>query len=628
MTPPDGTEHAGRFDLGNCSIPRMYIARAHTASVNPVTNIRNPMLRPLLKPYVRGLSIGGIAVLLEGVANLMEPWPLKMVIDYVLRPKPTHGWLGDIVTYAVGADRYKILTLAAAAVLIIATISAICSYLEKLIATNVAQLIMHDLRRMVYGHIQWLSLAYHARKQTGDLISCLTSDIDAIQSFIASGLLSGFVSIISLLGMAVLMFCVNWRLSLAALSLSPVLFMVVFHYTRRIKAASSAMRKKEGEIVSLIQEILSSTRLVKAFAREDHEQRRFERESLGSLEIAMQVRRMKVMLPPAVDLIVAAGTGTVLLLGGHMALRGAISAGSLILFIWYLGRMYKPMRDLSKIADAYAKAATGYDRIKDVLANDSDVRDLPGARAIAALRGEIEFDRVSFSYEPGCPVLKQVSLTIPAGRTAALVGPTGAGKTTLVSLLARFYDPSDGAVRIDGADVKAFQQKSLRRNISFVLQETVLFHGPIWYNIAYGKPDASRGEIVRAAEMANASEFIDRMAQGYDTVVGERGETLSGGQRQRIAIARAIICNAPILILDEAATGLDPVSERLVFEALNRLMAGKTSIVISHRFETVRSADAIFVLKSGELVERGRHEELLKSNGLYADLHRHHVKGT
>ena len=606
----------------------MYIARALTASVNLVRYTRNQMLRSLLKPYVRDLSIGGIAVLFEGVANLMEPWPLKMVIDNVLRSKPTHGWLGDLVTYAAGTDRHAILKLAGAAVLIIATISAICSYLEKLLATNLAQLIMHDLRRTVYGHIQWLSLAYHARKQTGDLISCLTSDIDAIQSFIASGLLSGFVSIISLLGMAVLMFCLNWRLSLAALSLSPVLFMFVFHYTRRIKAASSAMRKKEGEIVSLIQEILSSTRLVKAFAREDHEQRRFERESLGSLEIAMQVRRMKVMLPPAVDLIVAAGTGTVLLVGGHMALRGAISAGSLILFIWYLGRMYKPMRDLSKIADAYAKAATGYDRIQNVLANDSDVRDLPGARAIAALRGEIEFDRVSFSYEPGCPVLKQVSLKIPAGRTAALVGPTGSGKTTLVSLLARFYDPNEGAVRIDGADVKDFQQKSLRRNISFVLQETVLFHGPIWYNIAYGKPDASRAEIVRAAEMANAREFIDRMAQGYDTIVGERGETLSGGQRQRIAIARAIVCNAPILILDEAATGLDQVSERLVFEALNRLMEGKTSIVISHRFETVRSADAIFVLKAGELVEQGRHEELLNSNGLYADLHRHHVKGT
>jgi subfamily B ATP-binding cassette protein MsbA len=327
-------------------------------------------------------------------------------------------------------------------------------------------------------------------------------------------------------------------------------------------------------------------------------------------------------------MIVAAASGTVLLVGGRMALGGAISAGSLILFIWYLGRMYKPMRELSKIADAYAKAAAAYERIEDVLANDSDVRDLPGARPVVALRGEIEFDRVSFCYKPGYPVLKRVSLAISPGQTTALVGPTGSGKTTLVSLLARFYDPNEGTVRIDGVDVKFFQQKSLRHHISFVLQETFLFHGPIWYNIAYGNPDASRAAIVRAAEMANASEFIERMAQGYDTIVGERGETLSGGQRQRIAIARAIICNPPILILDEATAGLDPASERLVFTALGRLMEGKTSIVISHRLENAKAANAIVVLNGGEIVEQGQHEELLRNGGLYAELHRDELRLT
>ena len=327
------------------------------------------------------------------------------------------------------------------------------------------------------------------------------------------------------------------------------------------------------------------------------------------------------MLPPAVDIIVAASTGLVLLVGGRMALRGAISAGSLVLFIWYLGRMYKPMRDLSKVADGYAKASSGFERIREVLASDHEVRDIPGARPVSALRGEIELDRVRFSYQAGYPVLKQVSLRIQPGQVAALVGPTGSGKTTIVGLIARFYDPDSGVVRIDGTDVKQFQQKSLRRHISFVLQETLLFRGPVWYNIGYGNPDAGRAEIVRAAELANAHEFIARMPQGYDTVIGERGDTLSGGQRQRIAIARAVICDAPILILDEAAAGLDASSEKLVFDALDRLMQGKTSIVISHRLANVYSADKIFVLKGGEIVEQGRHDELLRNGGTYTELH-------
>ena len=304
-----------------------------------------------------------------------------------------------------------------------------------------------------------------------------------------------------------------------------------------------------------------------------------------------------------------------------MALAGTLSSGSLVLFIWYLGKMYKPMRDLSKMTDAYAKAVSGYDRIKDVLAAGKDVLDLPSAGPAPAFRGEIEFDHVTFSYREDCTVLKDLSLKVQPGQVAALVGPTGSGKTTVVSLIARLYDPERGAVRIDGVDVKLFQQRSLRSQIAFVLQETLLFRGSVSYNIAYGKPDASPADILRAAKLANAHEFIERMPQGYDTIVGERGVTLSGGQRQRIAIARAIICDAPILILDEPSTGLDSASEALVFEALDRLMKGRTSIVIAHRLATVQSADVIFVLKSGQIVQRGTHEELLSAGGLYADLY-------
>jgi subfamily B ATP-binding cassette protein MsbA len=263
----------------------------------------------------------------------------------------------------------------------------------------------------------------------------------------------------------------------------------------------------------------------------------------------------------------------------------------------------------------------GYERIQEILETDHEIKDLPGARQAPTLRGEIELGNVSFSYEPNCPILKQVSLTVEPGQVAALVGPTGAGKTTIINLIPRFYDPDTGTVKIDGIDVRHFRQKSLRDQISFVLQDTLLFHGSVWYNIAYGKPDASRAEILHAARLANADEFVERLPHGYDTVIGERGATLSGGQRQRIAIARALIRNTPILILDEAGSNLDAASEKLVFEAFDRLMKGKTSIVITHRLSMIRSADVIFVVKDGEIAERGNHSELLKTRGLYAELH-------
>jgi subfamily B ATP-binding cassette protein MsbA len=304
-----------------------------------------------------------------------------------------------------------------------------------------------------------------------------------------------------------------------------------------------------------------------------------------------------------------------------MALKGSLSAGSLVVFIVYLGKMYKPMQELSKMTDAYSKASVGYERIKEVVDAEGEVKDLPGARQAPYFKGNIEFDNVSFSYSPDQPILKDVSFKIEAGQVAALVGPTGAGKTTIIGLIPRFYDPTSGTVKIDGIDVRQFRQKSLRQQISLVLQETVLFHGPIWKNIAYGKPSASRGEIFRAAEMANAHEFVEKMPEGYDTIVGERGVTLSGGQRQRIAIARAIIRDTPILILDEPSSGLDAASEKLVFEALDRLMENRTTIVIAHRLSTIRRASCIYAVKDGAIVEHGTHDELLKAGGVYAGLY-------
>ena len=325
---------------------------------------------------------------------------------------------------------------------------------------------------------------------------------------------------------------------------------------------------------------------------------------------------------PVVQIVVAVGTFLVLWFGGRMVLSGVITAGSLVVFIQYLSKMYKPMQELSKMTDSYSKALVGYERIQEILETEREVKDLPKAKPAPRFKGKIEFDHVNFSYSPESPILQDLSLTIEPGQVAAFVGPTGAGKTTIISLIPRFYDPTAGIIQIDGIDVRRFKQRSLRQQISFVLQETVLFHGPVWQNIAYGKAEAARTEIIRAAELANATEFIDRMPEGYNTIVGERGMTLSGGQRQRIAIARAVIRNTPILILDEPTSDLDAASEKLVHEALDRLMAGKTVITIAHRLSTIRSADVIFVIKEGKLVERGTHDQLIREGGVYAELER------
>jgi len=578
-------------------------------------------IKVLLKPHSKALGVGILAVIGEGIANLLEPWPLKVVLDIVLKSRQSSGWLNHFILSAIGQDKLTILKYAAAAALVIAAFGALCSYAEKYLTTSVGQWVMHDLRRTLYSHIQRLSLAYHDQKQTGDLISRVTSDIDAIQSFIVSGLLGALINILTLVGMVGVMFYLDWRFTLIALSVAPLLFVVVYTYTRRIKKAAREVRKKEGEIVSVIQEVLSSIRVVKAFAREEYEEHRLEEESLEGVEIALRARGLKAKLSPLVEIIVAVGTSLVLWFGGRMVLNGSLSAGSLVVFILYLGKMYKPMQELSKMTDAYSKAAVGYERISEVLETDSETVDLPNARTAPRFKGRIEFVNVNFSYRPDLPVIKNLSFKIEPGQVAAFVGPTGAGKTTIISLIPRFYDPSSGVVKVDGYDVRSFKQKSLRQQISFVLQETLLFHGPIWNNIAYGKPDATRSEILHAAEFANAHEFIEKMPDGYSTILGERGVTLSGGQRQRIAIARAIIRNTPILILDEPSSGLDAASEKLVFEALDRLLEGKTSIVIAHRLSTIRRADVIFVVKDGAIIESGKHEELLSSGGLYSELY-------
>jgi len=584
-------------------------------------------IRELLKPHTLSLSLGFLAVLGEAVANLLQPWPLKIVLDEVFKGHSGKTDLPGFVNHFLGSDKLATVKFACIAVLAIALLDAISTYAEKYLTTSVGQWVTYDLRRGIYAQMQRLSLSFHDQNRTGDLISRVTSDVDDIQSFIASGLLSSLINILTLVGMIGVMFWLNWRFTLIALSVAPILFVVVYSYTRRIKKAARKVRKKESVVFSVVEEVLSSIRVVKAFARERYEQDRLEEASLDEVESALRARSLKAKLTPLVDLIVAAGTCLVFWVGARMTLSGALSVGSMVLFIQYLSKMYKPMQELSKMTDTYSKAAVGYERIHEILQADNAVRDLPGAKVVKKLKGKIEFDHVSFSYTPDQPILKDISFCIDPGQVAALVGPTGVGKTSIVSLVPRFYDPDEGTVKVDGADVRKLKQQSLRQHISYVLQESVLFHGPLWQNIAYGKPGASRKEIVEAAEMANAMEFIEKLPDQLDTIVGERGMTLSGGQRQRIAIARAVIRNTPILMLDEPTSGLDAASEKLVFEALDRLMEGKTTIVIAHRLSTIRRADVIFVVNEGTIVEQGSYEELLKKKGLFADLHRLQFKG-
>jgi subfamily B ATP-binding cassette protein MsbA len=589
---------------------------------------RRLRLTGLLRPHTGALTIALIAVLGETVTDILEPWPVKIVIDNILQSKKTSGWISTFVTRLFGHDKLGTLNFVIAAVLAIAIVGAFSTYIEKYMTTTVGEWVAHDLRRALYSHIQRLSLAQSDETRSSDLVSRVTSDVDAIQTFINSALLGSLVSILTLVGMIGVMLYINWKFTLMALSVVPPLFTVVYYLTRRIKKASRSVRKKESELMSVAEEALTSARVVKAFVREDYEIRRFEAESLDNVETALRARALKARLSPVVEILVAIGTCLVLGYGTHLALQQAISTGVLVVFLLYLGRMYKPMRDLAKMTDTVSKATVGYERIREILEIESTVRDLPHAKRAPAFRGKVELDNVSFCYDRQNPVLKNVSLTIKPGQVVALVGPSGTGKTTIVSLIARFYDPVSGQVKIDGQDIRKYKLKSVREQMSFVLQETLLFRATVWENIAYGKPGASPAEIIQAARLANADEFIQRMPDGYATLIGERGLSLSGGERQRIAIARAIIRNTPILILDEPTSGLDASSEQAVLEALSRLMENKTCIVIAHHLDTIQNADAIFVVKDSEIVERGTHESLLAARREYAALYRAQVRAS
>ena len=581
------------------------------------------LILELVRPY-RWVIAGILAAMLtQTIMNLAGPWPLKVILDNVVVAKhPLPHWMTDLMPMLGGKNKMHIAELAALLFILFAVLSAAASYIANYYTETVGQWVAYDLRTRTYHHLQRLSLSYYDTHQVGAIVSTINDDVDTIQSFASDSITDMLIDALQIVGILGVMFAIRWDFALIAVVVTPFLLFFVSRVRTVVKKATHEVRLRQADIVSAVQQGLESVRVVQAYEREDLQEAELSRVGKQTIEAALRARRIKALLAPIVSIVVALCTGLVLWRGTSLVLADAMEVGTLTVFLSYLAMFFKPVQDLATMTNTIAQTSVGVERVRAILEADAVIPDRPDGLEPETLRGLIEFEHVSFGYDPACPVLRDVSFTIKPGQLVGFVGPTGSGKSTVVSLIPRFYDGNSGSIKIDGVDVRDYKLHELRKHIGFVLQETVLFRGTIRENIAYGHPRATEDEIVQAAKLANAHEFISRMPNGYDSAVGERGLTLSGGQRQRIGIARAIIRDNPILILDEPTAALDTESEQLVVEALERLMKGRTVITIAHRLSTIRDADNIIVLKDGVVAENGTHQQLLALNGVYAGLHR------
>ncbi len=581
------------------------------------------LIRSLIRPYSISLAAILVAMLVQTAMSVAGPWPLKIVLDNVIGSHKLSPWLDHLLRpLLAGGSKMQIAAAAALAAILIAVVGAIASYVANYYTTSVGQWVANDLRMRTYHHLQQLSLSYYDTHESGTLLSTITADVQTIQSFASSSTLDILVDMFTIVGMLSIMFWLSWDFTLIAVAVTPFMLLLVSRFKKAVKKATHEVRKQQSKIVAVVDQGLQSRRVVKAFGRQNLEEEELSEVSKATVEAALKARRIKALLSPIVTIAVALCTGLVLFRGSALILAGAMTVGALTVFLSYLNKFFKPVQDLATMTNTIAQTAVAVDRIRAILDAETVIPERPDARDPQPLSGEVVFENVAFGYNVDAQVLRDVSFRIKAGQTVGVVGPTGGGKSTIVSLIPRFYDPTAGKVHIDGVDIRDFKLKGLRNQIGYVLQETVLFRGTVADNIAYGRAGATKKEVIEAAKLANADEFIAKMPHGYDTMVGERGDTLSGGQRQRIGIARAIIRNNPILILDEPTAALDTESERLVMEALERLMKGRTVITIAHRLSTIRDSDKIIVLKDGVVAEEGTHDELIALGGVYAELYR------
>ncbi len=565
-----------------------------------------------------------VAMLMQTAMDLLGPWPIKVVFDNVLGKRELEEPLRSLLGNLIGGRSLApegLLNVMIAAMLLFALVDALFTFLGGLLTASIGQRVVYQLRVRIFDHIQRLSISFHKTSRAGDLSARLTSDIQAIQDMVSSGLNTLLTNVLSVLGILIVVGIVNWRFALLMVGATPLLLFVGSSYRKRIRQATRQLRKIEGQVGATAQEKIGAIQVVQAFAKEDEEARQFAQQTRQSLDAGLTISWLQSELSPLVDLVGVIALAGIVWLGAREVIAGRVTLGELLLFTTYFRSILSPARQLSKLSTQFSKANASAERIQEVLDIQPDVRDLPGARSAPALRGAVAFEDVWFGYDQRTPVLRGVSAEVEPGMLVALVGSTGSGKSTLMSLIPRFHDPQSGRVLLDGIDVRRFTLTSLRDQISLVLQEPVLFNGSIRDNIAYGRPGVSDIEILRAAKAANVHEFVSRVPDGYATVIGERGGTLSGGQRQRISIARAIVRDAPILLLDEPTTGLDAESEALVMDALYRLMRDRTTFVVAHRLATIERANLILVLHEGEIREWGTHRQLLHAGGLYARLY-------
>ncbi|HYE74019.1 MAG TPA: ABC transporter ATP-binding protein, partial [Blastocatellia bacterium] len=536
--------------------------------------------------------------------------------DYILLDRqlpPSLGWLTPIIQQS----KVTAALIVSFSIVVIAGVRAIFSYFQDYLVSRTGYQLVHTLRRELFAHLQQLSLSYHNRARAGELLMRVTAETEVLKDVFVESIITSLAQLLTVVGMFIVMFFVSWKLSLVVLATFPLLFYSLAHIYRKIKVTTKRQREREGRIAARVSEVLSSVSLVKAFGRESYEQEWFDAESSRTLEEGIRAERMTAAATRIVEIIRAGGLWLTVLCGALLVLNGQMSPGDVLVFTAYLSDMYKSLRNLAKTSTRFSRAMVSRQRIAEILDTEPETWDRASAVIANNLKGEVVFDHVSFSYEDGDEVLKDVSFTIRPGEHVALVGPSGSGKSTIANLLLRFYHARSGIIRIDGINIENYQRESLRREIGVVLQDSLLFGATIRENIAYGKPDATQAEIERAAREAYAHDFITALPDGYDTILGERGSTLSGGQRQRISLARAIIKRPSILILDEPTSAVDPESAALIHTAIDKLRAGKTTLVIAHYFSDLAGYDRILVLEEGQLVESGTHDELMLAQGSY-----------